>query len=122
MSFEFTEEFVRECLNLCERGDGVLFASIHRGKLIYDRSRKKWFFLGDSGWEIDTYYEAINGVEECALIYEQMAKACVNDESGFFSAALRNRAFALRKMSRVKKTLVWARTVDPEMSCHKVQI
>lgn len=75
--------FVLECLENNERGDGILFAAIHRGKFVYVKSRdekaKAWFFWSGHHWEIDKADFHHAAVEEVALKYLREAGR-VSDE------------------------------------------
>jgi putative DNA primase/helicase len=71
-------DFVMRCLYNNERGDGILYTTVHRGKFVNVKSRdekaKAWFLWSGYHWEIDKADFHYAGVEDVALIYEREAK------------------------------------------------
>ncbi len=69
--------FVLECLGNNERGDGILFAALHRDRFVYDKSYQRWleFPPGGHHWQIDKMGRAITAVEQVALKYQEQASA-----------------------------------------------
>jgi len=64
-----TPEFVGECLANNERGDGILFASIHKGAFVYVKKSAEWLVWRGHHWEMDVYDEHLRAVEAVALAY-----------------------------------------------------
>jgi putative DNA primase/helicase len=68
-------EFILRCLNNNERGDGILFATMHRGKFVYVKSRdekaKAWFYWSGHHWEIDKADFSHAAVESVAMLYQR---------------------------------------------------
>lgn len=65
--------FLLECLANNERGDGVLFATLHRDKFIFDKSKKDshgWLVYNGHHWGHDRMDQARAAVEDCALAYQ----------------------------------------------------
>lgn len=73
--------FVMQCLDNNERGDGILFASLQRGKLVCNKSKKDkpWLKWAGHHWQPDHLDEAVRGVEEVALTYAKQSLA-LSDE------------------------------------------
>jgi putative DNA primase/helicase len=67
--------FVLQCLDHNEQGDGVLYASLHRDRLTYDKTDHNWivFPAGAHHWQLDEMGEAINAVEDVAQKYQAEA-------------------------------------------------
>lgn len=69
--------FVLQCLEENERGDGKLYAALHRGKFVYVKSRDEkstaWFRWAGHHWEADKGDFHFAAVEEVALIYQREA-------------------------------------------------
>ncbi|MCP3177278.1 phage/plasmid primase, P4 family [Desulfuromonas sp. KJ2020] len=63
--------FVMQCLNNNERGDGVLFAALHRGSFLCNKSKKEkpWMKWGGHHWQYDHLDEAVRAVEAVAMKY-----------------------------------------------------
>ena len=68
-------EFVLDCLRHNERGDGVLFASLHRGKFCYEATAGRWLVWNGAHWEGDITGKALAAVEAVALRYQAEALA-----------------------------------------------
>ncbi len=64
-----TPEFVKECLANNERGDGILYACIHRGRFVYVKKSAEWLVWKGHHWEMDVYDEHLRAVEDVALTY-----------------------------------------------------
>jgi putative DNA primase/helicase len=69
--------FVLQCLEENERGDGKLYAALHRGKFVYVKSRDEkstaWFRWAGHHWEADKGDFHFAAVEDVALIYQREA-------------------------------------------------
>lgn len=63
--------FVLQCLANNERGDGILFAALHRGKFLCNKSKEKkpWMLWAGHHWAYDYLDEAVRAVEKVALRY-----------------------------------------------------
>ena len=70
--------FILDCRNNNERGDGIMYATKHRGKFVYVKSRdekaKAWFIWTGNHWEIDKADFHHAAVEDVALLYEREAE------------------------------------------------
>lgn len=70
--------FVLECLDNNERGDGILYAALHRGRFVYVKSRdeksKAWFRFNGVHWEVDKGDFHHAAVEDVALVYQREAE------------------------------------------------
>ena len=47
-------QFVLECLEKGEYGDGELFAKLFRDRVIYDTKEEEWYIWVNHHWELDT--------------------------------------------------------------------
>ncbi len=68
-----TQEFVKECLDANERGDGVLFATLNAGLFIVNvtpKDRGEWYIWNGNVWVIDDTRRSFASVEEVALEYK----------------------------------------------------
>lgn len=66
--------FVSECFRQSERGDGRLFARLHRGKFVFVKRSQMWLVWDGHHWKIDKEDLAHNAVEDVALVYEQQIR------------------------------------------------
>jgi putative DNA primase/helicase len=135
-----TPEFLRQCLNNNERGDGCLFATLHRGKFLYNTTPKdgEWYAWGGNVWQRDDFRRSVNAVEGCALEYEAQADALKKEirqqekeeeekidktHPDYWKIALRDkfhsRADRLRSAAGANKVLTWAPVVAQEMACRE---
>lgn len=74
---EITSKFIRDCLYANEFGDGVLFAEIHTGKFIYDKTAGEWYRWTGHHWEIDIEEKSLAAVEGVVEKYLQEARDLV---------------------------------------------
>lgn len=129
---ELDAQFVRQCLDANERGDGVLFATMHKGKFLYNTTPKdgQWLRWAGNVWEVDDFRHAVAAVEECALEYDLQAIECnaeadkisAKDESERLSSLAKKyakRVDRLRTENGAKKVLSWAPVVDLDMACRE---
>lgn len=66
-------KFVLDCLANNERGDGVLFAALHRGRFLHNKATGTWLRWDEHHWAPDKMNEATAGVEAVALTYRREA-------------------------------------------------
>lgn len=128
---ELDDQFVKQCLDANERGDGVLFASMHRGKFLYNTTPKdgQWMRWAGNVWENDDFRHSQGAVEDVALEYEARAielddevnKIDGDDKKAVLSVLkkYRSRVDRLRTESGAKKVLSWAPVVDLSMACRE---
>lgn len=64
-----TPELISDCLYNNERGDGVLFAELHRDKFLHIKNSSQWLLWNDYHWQIDKIDESHNAVEAVATTY-----------------------------------------------------
>ncbi len=66
--------FVLDCLRANELGDGMLFAEMHRGKFVYNKTAQEWLVWRGHFWERDVMDEASIACEAVAQRYLQEKK------------------------------------------------
>jgi putative DNA primase/helicase len=69
------DKFRGDCLKHNERGDGIFYATLNRGKYLCNASAKdnkseEWFVWQDHCWRLDDYNESLDAVEDVALGYQ----------------------------------------------------
>ena len=64
-----TPEFVHDCLANNERGDGILYAAVHRDRYLFVKSAQGWMSWNVHHWQIDKKDEHMTAVENVALTY-----------------------------------------------------
>ena len=62
-------DFVRRCLVNNERGDGLLYAALHRDTFMYNKASGDWMQFTGHSWSPDRYNRSVTGVEKVALRY-----------------------------------------------------
>jgi len=80
---EITSEFVMECLQSEQLGDGILYAALHKGKIVYAKNSAQWFVWDRHTWRRDDLDKAVSSVEavaqryaaEIPLLQEKITKA-----------------------------------------------
>lgn len=78
---EVDSKFVRDCLWANELGDGMLFARLHRGKLVHNNSMDSWMRWAGHHWEVDSRDRALASAENVVGAYKREA-AVVAKELG----------------------------------------
>lgn len=73
--------FVRQCLGNNERGDGILYASMHRGYFLFNKIQNRWYRWAGHYWEPDIMNTSVEGVEAVALKY-QIATDPISEDIG----------------------------------------
>lgn len=126
------QSFIKACLDANERGDGCMFATIHRGKYLYNTTPKdgEWFAWNGHVWSKDEFRRAMAAIEDCAIEYQQQAdilKKEIKDDGvdkyheDAWKLALhkkyQSRADRLRQGSGAAAVLNWAPVVDTAMAC-----
>lgn len=138
---EIDDQFVLDCLDANERGDGVLYAARNRGAFIYNSTPKdgQWLRWGGNVWEDDEFRDSFDAVEKVALNYEDQALAFEKrleeqykdkrpdkGEKDYWMvqmiSKLRKRVDRLRTENGAKKALIWAPVVDRSMACRELDM
>ncbi len=133
---EIDDQFVAQCLANNERGDGCLFASMHRGHYILNVTPKnggEWYAWDRHVWTLDLKRRAVNAVEDCALEYQARAERLTKEilDKGIqgkkhpeswkigLRDKYRKRAERLRGRRGAESALYWAPVVEPSMACRE---
>lgn len=74
MSQEMPKQFVQQCFDANELGDGALFAAIHQGRYLYVASQAEWYRWDAHHWKLDKEEHSASGVEDVALAYLNYAQ------------------------------------------------
>jgi len=134
---EIDDQFVLDCLDSNERGDGCLYASRCRGEFIFNTTPKdgEWLRWAGNVWEMDEFRDSFAAVEKCALNYEDQALgfekrlADKKPEKGDpdywmvqMISKLRKRVDRLRTENGAKKVLAWAPVVDRALACRELDM
>jgi len=127
-------KFIKDCLDANERGDGCMFAAVHRGKYLYNTTPKdgEWFAWNGHVWKKDEFRLALAAIEDCALEYQQQAdilkeeikaEGIHKEHEDAWKLALykkyQSRADRLRSKDGAAKVLHWAPVIDPTMACRE---
>jgi len=67
--------FVHAAIKNNERGDGLMFCSLHRGTYLYNKIQGRWYSWAGHYWEPDIMGVVVEGVEAVALKYQQVTTA-----------------------------------------------
>ena len=96
-------EFVKRCLYAGQKGDGLLFAAIHRGKLLCAPELKnQWFQWTGSYWKQVTVYRAEAAVE---AVVEQYEKTRIHYEGQIAEAKQARDDDAVKRLDKLCKRL-----------------
>lgn len=66
---ELTTDFIMDCLANNERGDGILYAVLHRKRFVYVKKNGAWLVWKGHHWDDDIFDEHFRGVEQVAITY-----------------------------------------------------
>lgn len=94
-------KFIEECLNANELGDGILYAMLHEGKYIYNKSSKEWLRWAGHHWEIDVMDSALAAVEN---VCNEYLKEALNIVQKIASTSKSDEAEAKQRISQLEKT------------------
>lgn len=127
------DQFVLDCLRANERGDAVLYATLHRGRYLYNLTPKdgEWYRWAGHIWEQDEAKRVYKDVEQVALCYQDQLDRLEAEgldwedkKSPMVSLAkdLRRRINRLRSVQGMKNTVFLAPVIDESMSCKETNM
>lgn len=138
---ELEAAFIKSCLDLNERGDGILFAALCRMGFRYNTTPKdgEWYTWAGHVWQRDDFRRAFAAVEQVALEYQAMMEPLQRDidDLGMNSlpsrdqkqhpdgwklslcASYKKRIDRLRTVVGAGKVLEWAPVVDESIACRE---
>ncbi len=64
-----TSEFVMQCLEANELGDGMLYAALHQNQYVYSKNSDQWYYWNGHAWRRDDLDRAEAAVENVAIRY-----------------------------------------------------
>jgi len=102
--------FVHECLDANQLGDGLLYAEMHRGQYLYNKSVHEWMIWLGHSWDRDLMDESKSAVENVALRYadeliridNQIAEAGKNGQNELKKSISKRKQEFLRRISRLR--------------------
>ena len=117
--------FIEDCFNSNERGDGILFAALHRGKVIFDKTSELWYRWAGHYWTRDKLTDVFELVEEVNMRYldeaerlEKKAQELPGEENKSKRESLRRKRDAYRdrvrrlRGDRAQKCLTWTHRIE----------
>lgn len=132
---EIDRSFVKDCLDLNERGDGILFAALHRDDFLHNVTPKnggEWYVWGDNVWVRDDFSRRIEAVEDVAIEYKINADPLENEiiEQGIdkehpdswkihLLKKYKRRLTRLRSLDGANKAVKFAPIVETSMACRE---
>lgn len=126
--------FVKNCLDANERGDGVMYATLNRGRFLYNTTPKdgEWYAWNGTIWEPDANKRSLAAVELCAAEYqlkgdilrtEIKEHVITKDHKDSWKIKLSEkytkRVDRLHTANGASKVLTWAPVVEPAMFCRE---
>lgn len=105
-------DFISECLNLNELGDGALYCKLHSGKFIHANKLGIWLSWEGSHWAEDTMGKSTIAVEQVATAYADHARKLTRDTDAEYRDMLNKRARRLRSIKGRKACVDYAYTMD----------
>jgi putative DNA primase/helicase len=126
------DQFIKDCLDANERGDGCMYASLCKDRFLYNTTPKdgEWYCWAGHVWERDEFQRSKNAVEECALEYQRMIPELQKEveekdidkkhpEAWKFHLLnkYKSRVDKLRTVQGMNKVLTYAPIVDESIAC-----
>ena len=107
---EISSRFVLDCLDANELGDGILYAALHQGQFIYNKSAKEWLVWSGHFWErdiLDYSLAAVENVvdrylEEAHNLVEKIAQANKDKNDGLAKNLERTQANIYKRVKRLR--------------------
>ncbi|MDY0013864.1 MAG: phage/plasmid primase, P4 family [Rhodocyclaceae bacterium] len=134
---DLPDDFIRQCLDANERGDGILYATINQGRHLYNTTPKDGEWLSWQGhvWAVDEFRSSLEAVEAVAMAYQGYADRIASEIDDWslkktdedywrisLHKKLESRVDRLRTENGAKKALAWAPVVDLSMACREVDL
>ena len=66
---KITSKLINDCLFANELGDGILYATLFRGRFLYRKDTKIWLEWNGVCWQQDIMDRSLAAVEDVALLY-----------------------------------------------------
>lgn len=120
-----TPQFIHECFDANARGDGALFAAIHKKKFVFSKAQQRWFIWDGHHWAHDSMEFSFIFIEKVAEKYlieaeklTEEIKAALSVEKKDLASSLKAQAGKLRRRvmrlrdEGAQKCLTWAHRVE----------
>lgn len=107
-----TPQFIRDCLQANEAGDGALFAALHRGRFLFNKTASQWYRWAGHHWESDIHEKVFLGVEDVACRYltevarlsEEIKAARTEDKQDLVKKLKEQQGRFYRRIKRLRST------------------
>lgn len=66
---EITPAFIKDCIDANELGDGVLFAAMHKGQFVFNKTSGEWLIWAGHHWRRDILDKSLASVENVSRKY-----------------------------------------------------
>lgn len=133
-SGDIDSDFIMDCLNRNELGDGELFKRLYQDDFVFNKSMDTWMSWAGHHWQIDKMDSAMASVEGVARVYQDEAKKISGKINLLLSEekptadlqakrkALNARVSALRSSRRRKNCIHFAHTSRDPIAIDGVQL
>ena len=107
-----SSNFVMDCLQAEQLGDGMLFAELMRGQFVFNKIGREWLSWQGHHWEIDVMDHARMAVEQVALKYgeevtrlkTEIADAYAKDEKDLAAFLKAQKKYLLSRVRRLRSS------------------
>lgn len=111
-------QFVRDCLNANEAGDGELYARLNRSRFIWVAQRDRWYKWAGHSWDIDYLRESYTAAEAVAEAYIEEARVVSRESDAAVKVGDKDRSkFLDRLYSDLLKRVTSLRGQKRRRSC-----
>mgnify|MGYP000457002986 CR=1 FL=1 len=111
----FPPQLLKECFDAAELGDGLVYAILHEGFFIYNKSAQEWLRWNGQSWDLDIMDLALANVEAVANVYAGALQEIMEAEAPDESEQERQK----RKIKLYNKRITKLRTERGRQNCLK---
>jgi putative DNA primase/helicase len=78
---DFPPQLLRECFDAAELGDGLVYAVLHEGMFVYNKSAQEWLKWNGHSWGLDIMDDALANVEAVANVYAKELQKIMEEDT-----------------------------------------
>ncbi|MGE4552215.1 MAG: phage/plasmid primase, P4 family [Desulfovibrionaceae bacterium] len=119
-------DFVRQCLDASDLGDGTLFAHLFRGRFVFNHTSGTWLAWGGHSWRRDIQSRSLWACEDVALLYvEERARVeaelagVPRDDQTTFKALERRCKFVSGRINHMRSVPGRRRCLEMAATCER---
>lgn len=103
---QITPELIRDCLFANELGDGTLYATLFRDKLLYCHNISEWYEWAGHYWQRDAMCHALSKVEQVTSLYLGEYRRLALEIANLASAGAEQESDVIKKFRAIQGQLL----------------